>query len=340
VATGFSVRTLRLQGFALERASPRNSAGSNRVFIYMQLKDAVLYLLLVLAPLAASCQEGSPTPPKAESAAPATATPTFSNEQIRELIRQVAEKDMENDKKQRNYTYIEREEEHKLDRKGQVKSTETKTYEIMELYGGQVERLIAKNDKPLSQKDAAKEEEKIQKVIDKRKNESENDRKKRLEKEEKSREEDRQFVREVADAYNFRLLGTEQIVGRDTWVFDADPRPGYRPHHKDGKYLPKFRFRAWIDKTEMQWAKLDIQCIDTLSWGLFIARIHKGSRIVIEQTQVNDEVWLPKHIALKLDARIALLKNFNVEEDLTYRDYKKFRTDAKIVPLGEVQEPH
>ena len=59
---------------------------------------------------------------------------------------------------------------------------------------------------------------------------------------------------------------------------------------------------------------------------------------MIEQTRVNDEVWLPKHVALKLDARIALLKNFNVEEDVTYRDYKKFRAATKIVPLGEVRE--
>jgi hypothetical protein len=301
----------------------------------MQLKDAVPYLLLVFVTYAAFCQESNPTSAPTE---PAPSTANFSNDQIRGLIRQVAEKDLENDKNQRNYTYIEREEEHKLDGKGKVKSTQTKTYEIMELYGGQVQRLIAKNDKPLSEKDAAKEEEKVQKIIDKRKNETEDEHKKRQEKEERNREEDRQFVREIADAYNFRLVGTEQLGGRNTWVFDADPRPGYQPHHKDGKYLPKFRFRAWIDKTETQWAKLDIQCIDTVSWGLFIARIHKGSRIVIEQTRVNDEVWLPKHVALKLDARIALLKNFNVEEDVTYHDYKKFRAATKIVPLGEVRE--
>ena len=82
---------------------------------------------------------------------------------------------MENDKKQKDYTYIQREEEHKLDGKGQVKSTEIKTSEIMELYGDQVERLIAKDDKPLPDKDAKKEEEKIQKLIEKRKNESEED---------------------------------------------------------------------------------------------------------------------------------------------------------------------
>jgi hypothetical protein len=50
---------------------------------------------------------------------------------------------------------------------------------------------------------------------------------------------------------------------------------------------------------------------------------------------VNDEVWLPKHVALKLDARIALLKGLNLTEDVAFRDYKKFRTDTRIVPLGE-----
>jgi hypothetical protein len=266
--------------------------------------------------------------------------PSLSEDQIRELIRQTAEKDMENDKRQRDYTYIQREEQHRLNGKGQVKSTEVKTSEIMELYGEQVERLISKDDKPLSDKDAKKEEEKIQKLIDKRKNESSEDRKKREQKEEKDREQGRQFVREVADAYNFHFAGIEALAGRDTYVIDGEPRPEYEPHLKEAKILPKFRFRAWIDKDESQWKKLDIQCIDTVSFGLFLARIHKGSRIVIEQTRINDEVWLPQHVDVKIDVRLALLKNFNVEDDITYRDYKKFRTNTKIVPIGEVQEQH
>lgn len=265
--------------------------------------------------------------------------PSLSQDQIRDLIRQTASNDMENDKRQRDYTYIQREEQHHLDGKGQVKSTETKTSEVLEIYGEQVERLIAKDDKPLPEKDAKKEEEKIQKVIDKRKNESEEERDKREKKEEKDREQNRQFVREVADAYNFTFVGIDSLSGRDTYVIDGEPRPGYEPHLKEAKILPKFRFRAWIDKDEAQWKKLDIQCIDTVSFGLFLARVHKGSRIIIEQTRINDEVWLPQHIAVKIDVRLALLKNFDVEDDITYRDYKKFRTDTKIIPVGEVQPP-
>lgn len=244
---------------------------------------------------------------------------------------------MENDKKQRDYTYVERTEEHRLDGKGNVKSTETRTHEIMIVYNEPIERLVEKDDKPLSEKDAAKEEKRIEEIIDKRKNESEKDRDKRLKQEEKDREESRQFVAEVADAYNFRFVGMENIDGRDTYAIDAEPRPGFQPHMKGAQYLPKFRFRVWIDKDEKQWVKLDALAIDTVSFGGFLARFHKGCRLVIEERRVNNEVWLPEHMAVKVDVRMALLKNFNVEQDVTYKDYKKFRTDTKITPLGEVQ---
>ena len=71
---------------------------------------------------------------------------TLSEDQIRDLIRRSADNDLENDKKQRDYTYVEREEVRRLDGKGQVKSTEVKTYDVMEIYGEQVQKLIAKND--------------------------------------------------------------------------------------------------------------------------------------------------------------------------------------------------
>jgi hypothetical protein len=294
----------------------------------------ILVALLIGCAPALSLGQNSPPSPNGTSIT-SSAAPALSNDQIRDLIRHAAEKDMENDKKQRDYTYVEREEEHKLNGKGELQSTETKTFDVMMLYGEQVRRLVTKNDQPLPEKDAAKEEEKIQKIIDKRKNECDDDRKKRLEKEEKEREDDRKFVGEIADAYNFRLVRVEPLDGRDAYVIDADPRPGFEPKLRDARMLPNFRFRVWIDTAESQWIKVDIECIDTASFGWILARVHKGSNIVIELTRVNEDVWLPKHLALKLDARIALFKGLNIDEEATYRDYKKFRTDTRIVPLGE-----
>src|SRR5215475_8054348 len=281
-------------------------------------------------------------PPVTVDTSPSVGTPSpapvvLSREQIQEIIRLSAEKDLENDKRQRDYTCIERREEHKLNGKGEVGSTEIRTYEVLQIYNEQVRRLIAKDDKPLSPKDAAKEEEKIQKIIDKRKNESDSQREKRLKEEEKERREGREFVAEIADAYDFRLAGMEVLDGREAYVIDGEPRPGFEPKRKEAKILQKFRFRVWIDRAENQWVKLDAQCIDTVSFGLFLARTHRGSRIVIETTRVNDEVWLPRHVAVHVDVRVALLKNFNVEEDIVYRDYKKFHAATRITGMEEVK---
>ena len=302
----------------------------------MRLSRISVPLLVVLAATQALAQQNVAAKP-AQMAMPTSANQTLSREQIRALIRLCAEKDLENDKKQKNYTYVEREEERNIGGKGETKSTESKTYDVMEIYGEQVQKLIAKNDKPLSAKDAQKEDEKIQKLIDKRRKESDSDREKRLKKEEKDRQEELQFVKEVADAYNFTFVGIEKLNGRDNFVIDGDPKPGYQPVHKDAKILTKTRFRAWIDQEDSQVAKLDVQIIDTVSFGLFIARLHKGSRVVLENTRVNDEVWLQQHVGVKLDARVALLKEFNLEVDVSDRDYKKFRSDTKIVPIGDMQ---
>ncbi|MGB9236881.1 MAG: hypothetical protein WCC04_20925 [Terriglobales bacterium] len=304
-----------------------------------------LLALLLLASFAFTQeQKGTPAESKnvqtqTASTPPITLQPDASGtvppEQIRALLEQAEGKDLENDKQLRNYTYVERQEEHRLDGRGNIEKTEIRTSEILQIYGEEVEKLIAKDDKPLPDEEAKKEDDKIQKIIDKRKNESEGDRAKRLEKEEKQREDDRKFVLEIADAFNFRLVGTELVGGRDTWVLEGTPRPGYEPKRKEAKLLSKFEGRVWLDKAEAQWVKLDITAMDTIAFGVFLARIHKGAHIVVDLTKINDEVWLPEHVQVRADAKVVLLKTYREDIEQTFRDYKKFRTDSKITVLGE-----
>jgi hypothetical protein len=294
------------------------------------------------APSSTSTTQTGSSTPAAPKIPPADLTPdangALSQEQMRELTRMVLQNYRNNSKKKRDYTYIDREVVHKLDAKGRVQSTETKTSEVMELYGEQVWRLTEKDDKPLNAKEAAKEEERIQKLADRRKNESEDEKKKRQEEKEKARQKWLEFFSEVPDAYNFRLVGSEVLNGRDSWVIDGEPRTDFHARSKDAEDLAKLHGRLWIDKTEMQLAKMDIEIIDTVSFGWVLVRLHKGTRFVYEQTRVNDEVWLPQHYEAKVDARIALFKGDNEQDAGTYRDYKKFRTSSKILDMGEVKE--
>lgn len=291
-------------------------------------------LALHLGPPSAMAQESPAKVAETAATTPAPASPPLTDPV--EIIRRVAAHEGENEKKERNYTYTMNVLEKKLDGQGQVKSSETSGYDIMVIYGEQVDRQVTKNDKPLPPKEAEKEEEKINKLIEKYRNESEEQRAKRLEKAEKNHEEKRAFVKEIADAFNFTMLPPETVDGRSLYVIQAEPKPGFEPHTPNGKYLTKFRGKIWIDQNEYQWVKADLETIDTISFGWFVARLHKGSHLYLEQTRINDEVWLPKLVRLNLGARIALFKDVNFDVTQTYRDYKKFGSQTKITTIGEV----
>jgi hypothetical protein len=63
----------------------------------------------------------------------ASAPATLSQDQIRDLIRRTADNDLQNDKMQRDYTYVERQEMRKLNGKGEVKSTEIETSDVIDI---------------------------------------------------------------------------------------------------------------------------------------------------------------------------------------------------------------
>jgi hypothetical protein len=45
-------------------------------------------------------------------------------------------------------------------------------------------------------------------------------------------------------------------------------------------------------------------------------------------------VWAPKRVSLKASARLLMLRKVNVEQDLTFSDYRKFQTDSRIISTG------
>lgn len=232
----------------------------------------------------------------------------------------------------RNYTCQQREAIKHLDKHGNVNSTEIKTYDIGFYYGEEYSRLIMKDDKPLDDKEKKKEDEKLEKFLAKLRNESEEERQKRAEKEKKEREESRAYRLDVANAYDFRIVGEEELEGVNTWVIEATPRKDFKPTQPHAEMLKKIKGKMWIDKKEYNWIRVEAEATDTISFGLFLFRIHPGSRFNFQQMHLNDEVWLLRHLYINGGARIALLKNEAIEQEDTFSNYKKFSSTFTILP--------
>ena len=247
------------------------------------------------------------------------------------IVRRSVQRDASNFERIQNYTFVERNEEREFGRDGKLKSTDIETYEILILGGRPYGRLIERKDQPLSLKDQRKEQEKLDKEAAKRQSESAADKAR----EEKKRLEQRKFMRELPDAFNFTLAGVEQVSGLPAWVIEAQPKPGYRAVESRAKLFAKVRGKIWIDQTDYQWVKAEAEIISTLSFGLGLLRIAPGGRLAFEQVRVNDEVWLPLRIAARGEARLGYVKKLRADLDVTYKDYKKFQSDSRIVEVTE-----
>jgi hypothetical protein len=258
----------------------------------------------------------------------------------KEIMRRAVEIDHGNWEKVRNYTCQNRQVVKQLGKHGEVKSTDIKTFDINFYYGREYQRLVQINDKPLDEQEQKKEEEKLNKFLAKYRDESEHDREKRLEKEKKEREEGRLFLKDVVNAYDFRLLGEEVIEGVGTWVIEATPRSDFHPTQPHADMLKKIKGKLWIEKKNYNWVKVDAEATDTISFGLFLFRIHPGSRFSFQQSFVNNEVWVMKRLDVEGGARIALFKNENVEQEDVLSNFRKFVTTVKILPDSkEVEAP-
>jgi hypothetical protein len=288
---------------------------------------------------AASAAQSSPTPAAAQTpspaqeAAPENQTAHFPpTNDPKEIVRRSVEIDRRTRELVRNYTCQHREVLKHLDKNGNVKSTEIKTSDISFYYGEEYSKLIMIDDKPLSEKEQKKEDEKLEKFLAKYRKESEEGRQKRDDKEKKDRAEGRAFLRDVVNAYDFRIAGEEELEGVDTWVIEATPRQDFKPTQPHADILKKIKGKMWIDKKEYNWVRVEAEATDTISFGLFLVRVHPGSRFNFQQLHLNNEVWLMRRFYLNGGARIALLKNEAIEQEDVFSNYKKFSSAVKILP--------
>jgi len=212
------------------------------------------------------------------------------------------------------YSFVERDHDRRLDSQGQLKSEKIDVTRMILVNGARFEQLVERN----GQLPSAEEQKKLDQDFEKLKHETPEERTARLGKE----QENRSVLRDLLEGFDFRLLGEEVLGGRPTYVLQVTPHPGYHARGKYGKMFSKVEGKLWIDKLDFGWIKVEGQVTQSFSMGLFVARVQRGSRIVLEQTNVGDAVWVPQRLEVRGSARILFLKSLTVERIFTYWDYR------------------
>jgi len=212
------------------------------------------------------------------------------------------------------YIYMERDEDRRLDSAGQVQSDNVDLTRMTLVNGIRFEQLMEHNGQLPSAEDQKKRDQDFEKL----KHETPEERAARLRKD----QENRSFLRDLLDAFDFRLIGEETVAGRPTYVLEATPHPGYHGTGKYGKLFARVQGKLWVDKQDFGWVKVDGEVTQSFSMGLFVARVQRGSHIILDQTCLGDAVWVPKRLELRASAKILFLKSLELDRILTYTDYR------------------
>jgi len=247
-----------------------------------------------------------------------------------ELVRLAFEADERSQALAEQYAYRERVEEIRLGKNGAVKGSDSKTYDVAHLCGRNYQRLILRDDKPLSADDDAKEQRKLDKCIVKIESESESDRDKRLRKEQEELEDQRKMRLEVIRAFDFTIEGEELVAGEPAWRIRAEPKPDYEPEFKKAAFLSKLSGTIWISKSDYGWVKTEVETIEPAKFGLFLLTLKKGAQMEFTQTKLNNELWMLDHIRLRFDARV-LVAGVRREVLIHWSDFKKFSAESRLV---------
>lgn len=197
----------------------------------------------------------------------------------------------------------------------------SRTYEEIMLFGSRYSRLLAINGDPLPPDRQTEEQRKLVQVTQRRASESAADRAKRVSSYEQERQRDQLLLNEMANAFEFTLTGGQTVDGRDTYVLKARPRRGYRAPNNRARVLTGMEGTLWIEKSSLQWVRVEAEVIRPVSIEGFLARVLPGTRFELDQAPITESLWAPTHFSMKARARILFVFSKADNQDETYHGY-------------------
>jgi hypothetical protein len=244
---------------------------------------------------------------------------------IAELMKELLANQDQVDRLRENYSCTDARIVHTLDKHGNVKKTETYVYQVSFLGGLEVDRLIEKDGRPLDADAQKKEDERNAREM------------KKYEKEQAdkaagiSKEKDRVAVtiQDFLRADEFIHPRRENRAGEELIVFDFERNPNYKARSLTEKVAQALAGTVWIDAKAHEVAQLDAHLEDDVKVGAgLVASLHKGSAVSFVQTLVDQQVWLPTYIAVRLSARALLFIGMNIDQTDQYSAYLKFHVNV------------
>lgn len=201
-------------------------------------------------------------------------------------------------------------------RKQDQKAVTTK--EIVETREGDVARLIAKNDKPLTPEDNQAELNRLSNLL--AHPEIQEHRFKR-EQEDSGRE--NEMVTLLPGAFLYTYEGMTEGPNGPAYRLSFKPNPDFHPPDREAEVYHGMEGELWIDQAQERIVKLDAHLISDVNfgWGI-LGKLYKGGTLLIEQKDVGHHHWEATLLKLNLTGIALMLKPLSFQTTETSTDFQ------------------
>jgi hypothetical protein len=243
---------------------------------------------------------------------------------------------------QREYTYHVHTDQQELNKDGSTKKTETEDAESLTIDGVRVNRVVARNGKPLTPEEQGKESERIDKDVARAK-----ERRAKLQAkggETDARGDEVMPLSRILELGSFRNPRRVVEDGRPLIVLDYAGNPQAKTHSIFEGVMRDVVGTIWIDEADRVMVRAQGHFLNDFKLGGgMVVDLHKGTSFEFKATRIADGVWLPATIDGQGSVRVLLLAHFSGRMHVATSDYRRFRTSATIVgshgPIGPDCEP-
>jgi len=245
------------------------------------------------------------------------------------LMKQVEEHQHKLDQVRENYTYHEVVVTHELDKNGNIKKNESEENNVFFVNGHEIQRKMKKNGKELSADEQKKEQEHVEKDVEKA---TKTPPGQSLDKNEVS-------VTRLLQIMKVSNPRREQMDGRSVIAFDFVGDPHAKTHGMAEDASKKLSGTLWVDENDRQVRRMVARFDDNFHLGFGLFSVGKGSAFTFDQKLVNNELWLPTDAQAHIIAHAIGIIGWRGDVAVTDNDYQKFHADATQQPGATVVNP-
>lgn len=149
----------------------------------------------------------------------------------------------------------------------------------------------------------------------------------------KKQKEREELVEATLNAFVFTWMGHETLSGQALAKFHLDPNPAYKSTSRVTGFFSHIRATVWLDESAAQLKRVDAEIFEDMAFGGgVVAKVYKGGRFILEQSEIAPGVWLPVLYDYNFEGR-KFVFSMGVHVRTTMKNYRRVGRPAETLEL-------